>query len=73
MKVNLRLIIGATATLLLVSCISTKKYQSLQSENKTLQGRYDAIALDNINCQSSLASANARITGLQEQIIERQR
>ncbi|HYV93348.1 MAG TPA: OmpA family protein [Chitinophagales bacterium] len=68
MKANLRLIIGVTATLLMVSCVSTKKYQSLQSENKTLQGRYDAIALDNINCQSSLASANARITGLQEQI-----
>src|SRR6188508_1698258 len=68
MKANLRLITSVTATLLLVSCVSTKKYQSLQSENKTLQARYDAIALDNINCQSSLASANARITGLEEQI-----
>ncbi len=53
---------------LMVSCVSTKKYQSLESENKTLQGRYDAIALDNINCQNSLASANSRITGLQEQL-----
>src|SRR5262245_17723439 len=67
-KRKLNLIIGVAATLLMVSCVSTKKYQSLESENKTLQGRYDAIALDNINCQNSLASANARITGLQDQL-----
>src|SRR4029079_15078606 len=60
--------IGATAILLMVSCVSTKKYQSLESENKTLQGRYAAIVTDNANCQSILASANARITGLQDQI-----
>jgi len=68
MKSKLHLIVGTTAMLLMVSCVSTKKYQSLESENKTLQGRYDAIALDNINCQNSLASANARITGLQDQL-----
>ena len=68
MKAKLQLIAGTTVILLMVSCVSTKKYKSLESENKTLQGRYDAIALDNINCQNSLSSANARITGLQDQL-----
>jgi len=49
-------------------CVSTKKYQSLQSDNKTLQAKNDALYLDNVNCQNSLASANARITGLQDQL-----
>jgi chemotaxis protein MotB len=67
-KGNLSLIVCAAAMLLMFSCVSTKKYQSLESENKTLQARYDAIALDNINCQNSLSSANARIVGLQDQL-----
>jgi chemotaxis protein MotB len=65
---KLNLIAGLVATLMMVSCVSTKKYQSLESENKTLQARYDAVALDNINCQNSLSSANARIVGLQDQL-----
>lgn len=68
MKSKLNVIVSTIAMLLLVSCVSTKKYQSLQSEKETLQGRYDAIALDNINCQNSLSSANARIVGLQDQL-----
>jgi chemotaxis protein MotB len=67
-KAKLNLIIGTTAILLMVSCVSTKKYQSLESQNKSLQAKNDAISLDNINCQNSLASANARITGLQDQL-----
>lgn len=67
-KRNLSLIVCAAAMLLMFSRVSTKKYQSLESENKTLQARYDAIALDNINCQNSLSSANARIVGLQDQL-----
>src|SRR5215470_16925457 len=67
-KSKLHLIIGAIAMLLMVSCVSTKKYQSLESQNKTLQARYDAIALDNINCQNSLSAANAQVAGLQDQL-----
>ena len=68
MKAKLRFIISTTAILILSGCVSTKKYQSLQSDNKTLQAKNDALYLDNVNCQNSLASANARITGLQDQL-----
>lgn len=52
----------------MVSCVSTKKYQSLQSDYTSLQAKNSAIELDNINCQNSLSSANARVTGLQDQL-----
>ena len=68
MKAKLRFIISTTAILIMSGCVSTKKYQSLQSDNKTLQAKNDALYLDNVNCQNSLASANARITGLQDQL-----
>ena len=68
MKATLRFIISTTAILIMSGCVSTKKYQSLQSDNKTLQAKNDALYLDNVNCQNSLASANARITGLQDQL-----
>lgn len=68
MKAKLRFIISTTAILIISGCVSTKKYQSLQSDNKTLQAKNDALYLDNVNCQNSLASANARITGLQDQL-----
>lgn len=58
----------ATAILLMVSCVSTKKYESLESSYKTLEARNAAIELDNINCQNSLSTANARIVGLQDQL-----
>lgn len=56
------------ATVLMVSCVSTKKYQSLESDLKACQAKNDAISLDNINCQNSLSGANSRITGLQDQL-----
>ena len=68
MKAKLRFIISTTAILIMSGCVSTKKYQSLQLDNKTLQAKNDALYLDNVNCQNSLASANARITGLQDQL-----
>jgi len=68
MKAKLRFIISTTAILIMSGCVSTKKYQSLQSDNKTLQAKNDALYLDNVNCQNSLASANTRITGLQDQL-----
>lgn len=68
MKTKLQLIISTAAILMLVSCVSTKKYESLQTDYTTLQAKNSAIELDNINCQNSLSTANARITGLQEQL-----
>lgn len=66
--IKMPLLICAATILLMCGCVSTKKYQSLESENKTLQAKNDAISLDNINCQNSLSSANSRITGLQDQL-----
>ena len=68
MKAKLHLIISTLLIVLMVSCVSTKKYQSLQSDYTSLQAKNSAIELDNINCQNSLASANARVTGLQDQL-----
>ncbi|MEO6169311.1 MAG: OmpA family protein [Chitinophagales bacterium] len=68
MKTRLQLIISTVAIFLMVSCVSTKKYQSLQTDYTSLQAKNSAIELDNINCQSSLSSANARLTGLQDQL-----
>ena len=68
LKTKLYLICSATAFLMMMGCVSTKKYQSLQSENKSLQAKNDAISLDNINCQNSLASVNAQVAGLRDQL-----
>jgi chemotaxis protein MotB len=67
-KSQIQLMMTATAILLMVSCVSTKKYESLESSYKTLEARNAAIELDNINCQNSLSTANARIVGLQDQL-----
>jgi chemotaxis protein MotB len=68
LKTKLYLICSATAFLMMMGCVSTKKYQSLETENKSLQAKNDAISLDNINCQNSLASVNAQVAGLRDQL-----
>ena len=50
------------------SCVSTKKYQSLQSDYASLQGRLNGVSQENEKCKSNLESANVRIAGLQDQI-----
>ena len=65
---KLYLILSTTAILMMMGCVSTKKYQSLETENKSLQAKNDAISLDNINCQNSLASVNAQVAGLRDQL-----
>lgn len=67
MKINLKLIISAAA-IFAASCVSTKKYQSLQADYASLQSRNNAIAQENENCKSNLGAANVKIAGLQDQI-----
>jgi chemotaxis protein MotB len=60
--------IGAIAFLSAASCVSTKKYQTLQSENSSLQGKLTGISQENDNCKNNLGSANVQIAGLQDQL-----
>jgi len=67
-KINLSLMIGAIALLSAASCVSTKKYQALQTENSSLQGKLSGISQENENCKNNLGSANVQIAGLQDQL-----
>lgn len=50
-----------------VSCVSTKKYQSLQADYSALQSKNSAIAKENEDCKTNLDAANVKIAGLQDQ------
>jgi len=67
-KINLSLMIGAIALLSAASCVSTKKYQALESQNNSLQGKLNGISQENDNCKNNLGSANVQIAGLQDQL-----
>ena len=67
-KTNSRLLAGAIPFLLMTSCVSNKKFASLQSDYTTLQGKTNAIAKANDDCQTSLGAANVKIAGLQDQL-----
>jgi len=68
MNTNLRLPVCALLIALSVSCVSNKKFQALQSDYNALQGRNNALAQENQNCQSNLGAANVKIAGLQDQL-----
>ena len=62
-------LVMSTVTLLaLSSCVSTKKYQSLQTENASLQTRIETIIRERDENKSSLGSANVRVEGLDAQL-----
>ena len=60
--------IGAVIILLVPACVSTKKYQALQTEQATLQSRNEAIIKERDDYKSSLGSANVKIQGLEDQL-----
>jgi chemotaxis protein MotB len=66
-KIKLKLIAGVVM-MLLSSCVSTKKYQALQSDYNSLQGKNAAIFQENEDCKNNLASANVKIASLQDQL-----
>lgn len=50
------------------SCVSTKKYQSLEADYNSLRGRYNGVSQENETCKTNLEAAKVRISGLQDQI-----
>lgn len=68
MKITLGLVVGAIAVLSAASCVSTKKYKSLQADNSAMQGRLNGINQENETNKSNLAAANVQIASLQDQL-----
>ena len=68
MKINFSLLMGAITMLFISACVSTKKYQSLQTEYASLQSRIDAITKERDDCRSSLTAANVKAEGLEDQL-----
>jgi chemotaxis protein MotB len=66
-KIKTSLFIGAAA-IFVSSCVSTKKYESLQADYSALQGRASAVTRENEQCKNDLGAANVKIAGLQDQI-----
>jgi chemotaxis protein MotB len=65
---NKFLTISTIVLVFFASCVSTKKYQSLQQDYNALQGRNAAIFKENADCQNNLGAANVKIAGLQDQL-----
>ncbi len=68
MKIKLGLMIGAVALLSASGCVSTKKYQSLQADYSSLQGKLNAVSQEGETCKSNLGAANVQIASLQDQL-----
>ncbi|HYK46375.1 MAG TPA: flagellar motor protein MotB [Parafilimonas sp.] len=68
MKVNFKFMATAMVFMLSLSCVSTKKYQALQTDYAALQGRNNSIGKQYEDCNNELGAANVRISGLQDQL-----
>ena len=68
MKISLIPIALAAVALLSQGCVSTKKYQSLQTNYDSLQNKQKDLNIRFLNSQQDLASANVRVKSLEEQI-----
>ena len=68
MKLNAPFVMAAITMLFLPACVSTKKYQALQTEYTTLQSRVDAITIDRDDARSNLAAAKVKIEGLESRL-----
>jgi chemotaxis protein MotB len=67
-KINFSLIAAASAMLFLSSCVSTKKFNALQSSYNSLQATNSQLVRDGEQCKSNLDRANVQISGLQDRI-----
>src|SRR5688500_7675888 len=68
MKLNSFLLTGFLATMLLPACVSTKKYQTLQTDYAALQSRTDAYAKEGSELRANLSAANVRIENLEARL-----
>ncbi len=67
-KINFSLITVAAAMVTITSCVSTKKFNSLQASYNSLQDRNSELTREGEQCKSNLDRANVQISGLQQQI-----
>lgn len=68
MKITIIPIALVTVALLSQGCISTKKYQALQTNYDSLQTKQRDLNVRFLNSQQELASSNTRVKSLEEQI-----
>ncbi|HSV11624.1 MAG TPA: flagellar motor protein MotB [Hanamia sp.] len=68
MKINFSFIAVATAMLCITSCVSTKKFNSLQANYNSLQAANNQLTRDGEQCKSNLDRANVQISGLQDRL-----
>jgi chemotaxis protein MotB len=67
-KINFSFIAVATAMLCITSCVSTKKFNSLQANYNSLQAANNQLTRDGEQCKSNLDRANVQISGLQDRL-----
>jgi chemotaxis protein MotB len=67
-KNNLSLIAFVTVMIFVTSCVSTKKFNSLQASYNSLQDANSQLTRESEQCKSNLDRANVTISGLQERI-----
>lgn len=68
MKINLSSIILVIATVFVSSCVSTKKFNSLQANYNSLLDKNSELTRSGEECKNNLDMASVKISGLQEQI-----
>lgn len=68
MKISIRLIAAVTAMLCVTSCVSTKKFNALQSSYNSLQSENNALTRQSEECKGNLDRATVKISSLQDQI-----
>ena len=68
MKLNINAILVVTAMVGLTSCVSTKKFNALQSGYNSLMARNSELTREGESCKSNLDKATITISSLQDQI-----
>ena len=68
MKINFSLLAASTAMLFFTSCVSTKKFNSLQANYNKLYDRNAELTKQGEDCKSDLDRATVQLSGLQQQI-----
>jgi chemotaxis protein MotB len=67
-KINFSLIAVAIVMFFVSSCVSTKKFNALQSSYNSLQATNSQLTRDGEQCKSNLDRATVQISGLQDRI-----
>jgi len=67
-KISFSIIAAASAMLFTSSCVSTKKFNALQSSYNSLQATNSQLTRDGEQCKSNLDRATVQISGLQDRI-----